>query len=188
MKSFVALASLALVASVSAIGPVDPNKLPSAWCNIYSEGSCQDLVVPSACGANSTFVTDCHSTFSSDAVCTSFSVSCLCTPTTGGKQLDLSMEAFNKTFEVTSYNMCGNLIPVANSTGTGVVSGGYKPDGKRPKNETATNGTSTPNAGASATTSPNSSATGKSSANSVQMTLSTGALAVISLGLAMIPW
>lgn len=66
------------------------------------------------------------------------------------------------------YNLCDNLNAVANVSGPGLVSDGYKPGGKRP-NET----TSTPTTGSG------------SGAATVQMALSTAALALFSLGLAM---
>lgn len=75
------------------------------------------------------------------------------------------------------YNMCGNLLFNKNSTGPGIVSGEYKPDGKRP-NATATGANP---AG------PSTTAGGKSGASALQMTFSTLALAAISLGLAVIP-
>lgn len=99
MKSIIAVASMALIATVSAIGPVDPAKLPKGWCMLYTDSACAESVVPALCGANSTFSSSCVSTFSNDKVCTSFNVSCVCTPTSGGQQKDVSKEALNKTFE-----------------------------------------------------------------------------------------
>ncbi|KAF9108504.1 hypothetical protein BGX27_008322 [Mortierella sp. AM989] len=173
MKSFVAIASLAAVVTVAAIGPVDPKKLPLGWCKSYTDMSCADGAVPTACGANSTYTRSCNSTFSNDLVCTSFQVSCLCTPIGGGEQKDVSLEALNLTFEAfPSPKMCSNLVAGKNATGSGLVSGDYKPDGLKP------------NASATA---PNTSATDKpSSGATIQMALSTFALAALSLGMAMI--
>ncbi|KAF9918110.1 hypothetical protein BX616_010207 [Lobosporangium transversale] len=177
MKLFITIVSLAIATvGVSAVGPVDPAKLPIAWCNIYKEDACLGGAVPAACGANSTYSSSCKSTFSNDFVCTSFQVSCLCTPKEGGEQKDVSMDAFNRTFEGSSYNMCGNLIPLTNSTGPGIVSGDYKPDGKRPKDTSTTSGSP-----------PASTNDVKSGASAIQMSLSTGTLALLSLGLAMVP-
>ncbi|KAF9947723.1 hypothetical protein BGZ72_010345 [Mortierella alpina] len=179
MKFIVAAASFAFVASVSAqgVGKVDPAKLPIGWCMTYTEDSCGDTVAPKICGANSTWTADCNSTFSMDKVCTSFKVSCTCTPLAGGEKKDISTEAFNETFSLMPYNMCGNLLFSKNATGPGIVSGDYKPDGKRP-NATAT-GAGSPG--------PSAAAGGKSGASSLQMAFSTLALAAISLGLAVIP-
>jgi hypothetical protein len=91
--------------------------------------------------------------------------------------------------------MCNNLLFNKNPNGPGVVSGDYKPDGKKP----AANGTATTTAGTGATKpttpggAPAPSGTGagtgysKSGASTLQMALPTAALAVISMGLAMIP-
>ncbi|KAG0207798.1 hypothetical protein BGX28_001044 [Mortierella sp. GBA30] len=183
MKSFIAIASLAFAACVSAQGAVDPAKLPKGWCMMYTEAACAESIVPTACGANSTYTTDCTSTFSMDKVCTSFQVSCVCTPAAGGERKDVSLEAFNKTFELMPYNMCGNLAANKNSTGPGLVSGDYKPDGKRPNATTTPSGSSPAAPGA---TTDGSTAGGKSGATSVQMAFSTIALAAISLGMAMV--
>ncbi|KAF9569225.1 hypothetical protein EC968_002633 [Mortierella alpina] len=197
MKFTVVAASVAVVASVSAqgVGKVDPAKLPVGWCMTYTEDACRDTIAPKVCGANSTWTTACKSTFSSDMVCTSFQVSCTCTPLAGGEQKDISAEAFNETFSrfllqnmlqeltlpsstvVMPYNMCGNLLFSKNATGPGIVSGEYKPDGKKP-NATATG------ANPSGTAAP---AGGKNGASTLQMAFSTLALAAISLGLAVIP-
>ncbi|KAF9082588.1 hypothetical protein BGX23_012317 [Mortierella sp. AD031] len=189
MKFAVAVASLALAASVSvqAVGSVDPAKLPTGWCLSY-KGACQDSTIETACGANSTFTTSCVSTFD-DKVCTSFSVSCACTPNAGGEQKDVSAEAFNQTFVDMPYGMCGNLLFSKNTTGPGIVSGDYKPDGKRP----AANGTATTTGGAatntsSSTVTPTTTGTpagGKSAASALQMALPTIALVAITMGMAM---
>lgn len=98
MKIAVAIATLALAASVSAqsIGPVDPAKLPTGWCSMYM-GTCEESTIIAECGANSTFTTHCLSTFSLDKVCTSFTVSCVCTPKAGGEKKDISAKALNET-------------------------------------------------------------------------------------------
>ncbi|KAF9978136.1 hypothetical protein BGZ65_007103 [Modicella reniformis] len=172
MKSFIAIASMALIATVSAQGPVDPAKLPKGWCMVYTDGACAEGVVPTLCGANSSYTSSCISTFSMDKVCTSFNISCVCTPL-NGQQKDISMEALNKTFDLMPYGMCANLIPIANSSGPGLVSGDYKPDGKRPNTTATATPTTTTGSGSAATT--------------AQMAFSTVVLAAISLGLAMIP-
>lgn len=83
--------------------------------------------------------------------------------------------------------MCANLQWSKNTTGPGIVSGDYKSDGKRP-----TGGPATPKPTAAATTTgadakPTSAVDqSKSAAVSVQVALSTIALAAFSLGLAMI--
>src|SRR4051794_35709305 len=65
MKFTVAAATFAVIASVSAqMGPVDPAKLPLGWCMTYTEDACRDTIAPKICGANSTWTTDCKSTFS----------------------------------------------------------------------------------------------------------------------------
>ncbi|KAF9356620.1 hypothetical protein BGX34_009845 [Mortierella sp. NVP85] len=170
MKPTLAVASLALIATVSAQGPVDPAKLPKGWCMFYTESVCAEEIVPASCGANSSYSSSCISTFSNDKVCTSFNVSCVCTPTSGGQQKDVSMDALNRTFGL-MHNLCENLVAVANSSGPGLVSNGYKPDGKRPNT--------------TASASPPASTNGNSAA-SIQTALSTVALAVISFGLSMI--
>ncbi|KAF9345781.1 hypothetical protein BGX26_002740 [Mortierella sp. AD094] len=177
MKSIAAIAStLAVIATASAIGPVDPKKLPTGWCMMYTDGCAED-VAPVLCGANSTISSTCNSTFSNDLVCTSFKVSCLCTPAAGGEQKDISLEALNKTFELMpSPSMCINLIPVKNSTGPGLVSGDYKPEGKKP-NASAT--TSAPTTSATADTP-------KSGAATLQMALSSLALVALSLSIALV--
>lgn len=98
MKIAVAVATLALAASVSAqaIGPVDPAKLPTGWCSMYT-GTCEESTVITECGANATYTTHCFSQFSTDKVCTSFSVSCVCTPKAGGDKKDISDKALNET-------------------------------------------------------------------------------------------
>jgi hypothetical protein len=100
MKFSVAAAILALAASVSAqsVGPVDPAKLPVGWCMMFTD-SCKETTALAQCGANSTITTDCVSTFSMDKICTSFTVSCLCTPQAGGEKKDISAAAFNETIE-----------------------------------------------------------------------------------------
>ncbi|CAO3566134.1 unnamed protein product [Mortierella alpina] len=178
MKFTVAAATLAVIASVSAqMGPVDPAKLPLGWCMTYTEDACRDTIAPKICGANSTWTADCKSTFSSDKVCTSFQVSCTCIPLAGGEKKDISAEAFNETFSLMPYNMCGNLLFSKNSTGPGIVSGDYKPDGKKP-NATTTG---------SKPAGPSTTAGGNSGASTLQMAFSTLALAAISVGLAVIP-
>ncbi|KAG0270987.1 hypothetical protein BGZ95_001277 [Linnemannia exigua] len=188
MKFSVAVASLALAASVSAqsVGPVDPAKLPAGWCMLYKD-ACAEGAVVNECGANSTFTTECASTFSMDKVCTSFTVSCLCTPKAGGEQKDVSAIAFNETFGLMPSGMCANLLFNKNPSGPGIVSGDYKPDGKRPAaNATATTTTGTPKT--TTTTGSSTSPSGTNSgASAIQMALPTVALAVISMGLAMIP-
>ncbi|KAF9909816.1 hypothetical protein EC991_007987 [Linnemannia zychae] len=190
MKFSIAVASLAFAASVSAqaVGPVDPAKLPTGWCMLYKD-ACMEGNAVMECGANSTITTDCVSTFSMDKVCTSFTVSCLCTPKAGGEQKDVSAAAFNETFGLMPNGMCGNLLFNKNPNGPGIVSGDYKPDGKRPN---ATAATTTPGTGAKPTTSgsataPSGTDGAKNGASALQMALPTVALAVISMGLAMIP-
>ncbi|KAF9202996.1 hypothetical protein BGZ49_006908, partial [Haplosporangium sp. Z 27] len=139
---------------------------------MYTESGCAEGAVPVACGANSTLSSSCNSTFSNDLVCTSFQVSCLCTPLTGGEQKDISLEALNKTFELMpSAGMCVNLIPVKNASGPGLVSGDYKPDGKRPNTTSTTNTTSAKTPSATTTD------TSKNGASTIQMAVSTFALA-----------
>ncbi|KAH7042429.1 hypothetical protein BKA57DRAFT_518487 [Linnemannia elongata] len=193
MKITVAVATLALAASVSAqaIGPVDPAKLPTGWCSMYT-GTCEESTILSECGANSTYTSHCVSTFSTDKVCTSFSVSCVCTPLAGGDKKDVSALALNET--VTSMpGMCDNLSFAKNTTSPGVISGDYLPNGRRPTStanvtspvtnpsKTAFSGSTAP---PTATTTPGG---GKSAASTLQMALPTFALVAISLGLAMIP-
>ncbi|KAF9210529.1 hypothetical protein BGZ59_009333 [Podila verticillata] len=182
-----AAASLALVAAVSAqaIGPVDPSKLANGWCSTVTVDSCMDTVAPTACGANSTVVSHCKAVFSSDKVCMSFTTSCTCQPQAGGAVKDISFEAFNETFSMLPYDMCGNLQWIKNATGPGIVSGDYKPDGKRPA---ANATTAVPNSASSSasTGSPTSTDAPKSAGSSIQIAVSTMALAAISLGLAMI--
>ncbi|KAG0377866.1 hypothetical protein BGX24_005288 [Mortierella sp. AD032] len=190
MKFSVVVASLALAAVVSAqnVGPVDPAKLPTGWCSMY-KGTCTEVTAVAQCGANSTFVTDCVSTFSMDKICTSFNVSCLCTPKAGGEQKDISAQALNDTI-TDMPSMCSNLLSNKNPSGPGVVSGDYKPDGKKPAATGAT-----PSATGAPATGPKASATGSganptgttSGASALQMALPTIALAVISMGMAMIP-
>lgn len=98
MKIAVAVATLAFAASVSAqaIGPVDPAKLPTGWCSMYT-GTCEESTIITECGANSTYTAHCVSTFSTDKVCTSFTVSCVCTPQAGGDKKDVSAQALNET-------------------------------------------------------------------------------------------
>ncbi|KAG0079194.1 hypothetical protein BGZ93_000210 [Podila epicladia] len=177
-----AFASLALVAAVSAqsVGPVDPSKLGTGWCSMYTGASCADVIVPGACGVNATFTAHCKSTFSQDKVCMDFQATCACTPKAGGELKDLSFEAFNKTFELMPYGMCNNLLWTKNTTGPGIVSGDYKPDGKRPAQPAAT-----PKANGSTTATPAPSAT-PAAGSSIQVAVSTIALAAISLGLAML--
>ncbi|KAF9130640.1 hypothetical protein BGW39_002824 [Mortierella sp. 14UC] len=193
MKFSVAVASLALAASVSAqaIGPVDPAKLPTGWCMLYKD-ACNEGNAVMECGANSTITTDCVSTFSMDKVCTSFTVSCLCTPKAGGEQKDVSAAAFNETFGLMPNGMCANLLFDKNPNGPGIVSGDYKPDGKKPAaNGTATTTTAGPGAikptASGSATAPSGTDGSKSGASALQMALPTVALAVISMGLAMIP-
>ncbi|KAF9935212.1 hypothetical protein FBU30_006297 [Linnemannia zychae] len=188
MKFSIIAASLALAASVSAqaVGPVDPNKLPTGWCMMY-EDSCTETAIVAACGANSTFASSCKSTFSTDKVCTSFVVSCTCTSLGGGALKDVSLPALD---EALAMGMCDNL-EYKNSTTPGLESTGYKPDGKKPgpgvtnvTGITATPSGSTP----TTSTSPSSTSTpGKSAAASIQMAIPSIALAAISVGLAMIP-
>lgn len=82
------------------------------------------------------------------------------------------------------YGMCGNLEWKKNATGPGIVSTDYKPDGKRPAANatTAVPKTSSPPASAS----PTGTDVPKSAGSSIQIAVSTMALAAISLGLAMI--
>lgn len=98
MKPTLAVASLALIGTVSAQGHVDPAKLPKGWCIFYTESVCAEEIVPASCGTNSSYSSSCISTFSNDKVCTSFNISCVCTPTSGGQQKDVSMDALNRTF------------------------------------------------------------------------------------------
>ncbi|KAG0347119.1 hypothetical protein BG004_008454 [Podila humilis] len=187
---FVAVA-LAFVAAVSAQGSVDPSKLGTGWCSVYTDDSCKDVIAPAACGANSTLVSHCASTFSMDMVCMKFDVSCTCTPKEGGEKKDLSTEAFNETFKLMPYGMCNNLLFTKNSTGPGIISGDYKPDGKRPNKTAAVPSGSKPSGSASSTGSAaGAGATGtpdnKSGAANVQAFVSTVALAAITLGMAML--
>ncbi|KAF9293655.1 hypothetical protein BGZ74_011600 [Mortierella antarctica] len=179
---FATVASLALVAAVSAQSTVDPTKLGNGWCITVNEDACRDTIVPKVCGANATFTSSCEAVFSMDKICMSFKTSCTCTPKTGGEVKDLSFEAFNETFTIMPYNMCGNLLWSKNATHPGIVSGDYKPDGKRP-NATAAAPKPTGSAAASATPTPTG---GKSAGSTIQIAVSTMALAAMSLGLAMI--
>lgn len=95
---FATVASLALVAAVSAQSTVDPTKLGNGWCITVKEDACRDTIVPKVCGANATFTSSCEAVFSMDKICMSFKTSCTCTPKTGGEVKDLSFEAFNETF------------------------------------------------------------------------------------------
>ncbi|KAF9325220.1 hypothetical protein BG006_011279 [Podila minutissima] len=190
---FATVASLALVAAVSAQSTVDPSKLGTGWCATVTEDACKGTIVPKVCGANATNVSSCEAVFSMDNVCMSFKTSCTCTPETGGEVKDLSFEAFNETFTIMPYNMCGNLQWSKNATHPGIVSGDYKPDGKRP-NATAASPKPTGSAAASASPKPIGSAAsatptptgGKSAGSTIQIAVSTMALAAMSLGLAMI--
>ncbi|KAF9407872.1 hypothetical protein BGZ94_002533 [Podila epigama] len=182
MKIAAALATFTLAAVASAQGPVDPAKLGNGWCVLYSGSSCEDEIVPTFCGANATFATTCKSTFSQDKICMSFEASCTCTPLNGTKALDLSTEAFNKTFEIMSYGMCNNLLFSNKTDGPGIVSGDYKPDGKRPTAGVATPKPAAPTTPATEPVADNN----KSAASAIQMAASTVTLAAISLGLAMI--
>ncbi|GJJ69253.1 hypothetical protein EMPS_01599 [Entomortierella parvispora] len=183
------LSALALVAVASAqVGPVDPSKLANGWCMGVTAG-CEEDVVPVACGANATFAASCEAVFSTDKICMSFKTSCTCSAKDSKETKDLSFEAFNATFSgpMASYGMCNNLQWSKNSTGPGIISGDYKPDGKRPNGTAAT---PKPSTDATATTSgagakPTDDKS-TSAAVSVQAALSTMALAAISLGMAMI--
>ncbi|KAF8946855.1 hypothetical protein BGZ47_011173 [Haplosporangium gracile] len=191
MKIAVAFATLVLAASVSvqAIGPVDPAKLPTGWCSMYV-GTCEESTILAECGANSTYTAHCVSTFSLDKVCTSFSVSCACTPKAGGDQKDVSAKALNKT--VTDMpGMCDNLSFAKNTTNPGVISGDYLPNGKKPTSTanvtspvTNPSKTASSDGATSPTTTPGA---GKSAASALQMALPTVVLVAISMGLAMIP-
>ncbi|KAF9313003.1 hypothetical protein BG003_005690 [Podila horticola] len=183
---FATVASLALVAAVSAQSTVDPAKLANGWCMTVNEMSCQDTIVPKACGENATFAASCEAVFSLDKVCMSFKTSCTCTPKAGGELKDLSFEAFNETFTLMPYGMCGNLQWTKNTTHPGIVSGDYKPDGKRPTLSAASpKPTGSSSASASASPTPTG-AEGKSAGSTIQIAVSTMALAAMSLGLAMI--
>ncbi|KAG0049486.1 hypothetical protein BGZ83_005737 [Gryganskiella cystojenkinii] len=181
------LSALVLVAVASAqVGPVDPSKLANGWCmGVIAE--CEETVAPKACGANATFSSSCEAVFSTDKICMSFKTSCTCSAL-GSKEIkDVSFEAFNATFSgpMASYGMCGNLQWSKNTTAPGIISGDYKPDGKRPNGTAATPKPT----GSTTTGGSNPSPTGDKSTNAavtVQATLSTLALAAISLGLAMI--
>ncbi|KAF9437592.1 hypothetical protein BGZ76_000116 [Entomortierella beljakovae] len=171
MKSFVPLTALMAIASVSAIGRVDPKKLPFGWCSSYTDNGCIGGAVVKACGANATYTASCNSTFSDDFVCTSFKLSCLCTPKEGGEQKDISLEALNETFILMpSPKMCPNLVAEKNASGPGLVSNGYKPGGVQP-NVTNSADPSTDK--------------GESSASTIQVAISTAILALLSLGISM---
>ncbi|KAG0286816.1 hypothetical protein BGZ96_009150 [Linnemannia gamsii] len=188
MKIAVAIATLALAASVSAqsIGPVDPAKLPTGWCSMYT-GTCEESTIITECGANSTFTASCHSTFSLDKVCTSFTVSCVCTPLAGGEKKDISAKALNETVSEMP-GMCDNLSFTKNATAPGVVSGDYLPDGKKPKTTAnVTAGVTPPKTTGGATNPTPTPGGGKSAASTLQMALPTVALVAITMGLAMIP-
>lgn len=83
--------------------------------------------------------------------------------------------------------MCANLQWTKNATGPGIVSGDYKPDGKRPAaNATTAVPKSVVPSSAAATGTPTGADSSKSAGSSIQIVASTMALAAISLGLAMI--
>lgn len=83
------------------------------------------------------------------------------------------------------YGMCGNLQWTKNTTGPGIVSGDYKPDGKRPA-ANATTAVPKTASSSSVTATPTGTDAPKSVGSSIQIAISTMALAAISLGLAMI--
>ncbi|KAG0032397.1 hypothetical protein BGZ81_011007, partial [Podila clonocystis] len=86
---FATVASLAIVAAVSAQSTVDPAKLANGWCMTVNEMACEETIVPKACGANATFTSSCEAVFSLDKICMSFKTSCTCTPKAGGELKDL---------------------------------------------------------------------------------------------------
>ncbi|KAF9156516.1 hypothetical protein DFQ27_009640 [Actinomortierella ambigua] len=181
------LSALALVAAASAqVGPVDPAKLANGWCMGVTAG-CEEEIVPAACGANATMAASCQAVFSTDKICMSFKTSCTCSPLGSKEVKDLSFEAYNATFSgpMASYGMCGNLQWAKNATGPGIVSGDYKPDGKRPTGSAATPKPTSSGAPAGASPTPTNDKK-PSAAVSVQAALSTVVLAAISLGIAMI--
>ncbi|KAG0331872.1 hypothetical protein BG000_010519 [Podila horticola] len=93
----------------------------------------EDTIVPKACGDNVTLAAYLYeAVLFMDKACMSFKTSCTCTPKAGSEIKDLSFEAFNKTFTLMPCGMCGNLQWTKNTTHPGIVSGDYKPDGKRP--------------------------------------------------------
>ncbi|KAG0011028.1 hypothetical protein BGZ81_002431 [Podila clonocystis] len=151
-----AVVTLALVAAVAAqsIGPIDPAKLANGWCMTIKEMSCEETIT-----------------------------SCTCTPKAGGELKDLSFEAFNETFTLMPYGICSNLQWTKNTTHPGIVSGDYKPDGKRPTLSTVV---PKPTGSASAPASPSPTGDGKSAGSSIQIAISTMGLAAVSSGLAMI--
>ncbi|KAF9129051.1 hypothetical protein BGX30_014112 [Mortierella sp. GBA39] len=192
MKIAVAVAILALTASVSAqsVGPVDPAKLPTGWCSMYT-GTCEESTIIKECGANSTYTAHCVSKFSTDKVCTAFTVSCVCTPSAGGDLKDVSAQALNET--VTDMpGMCDNLSFSKNTTNPGLISGDYLPNGRRPTSTAnvtspVTNPSNTASTGGASPTATTTPGSGKSAASTLQMALPTFALVAISMGLAMIP-
>ncbi|KAF9547568.1 hypothetical protein EC957_008224 [Mortierella hygrophila] len=192
MKIAAVVAILALTASVSAqsVGPVDPAKLPTGWCSMYT-GTCEESTIITECGANSTYTAHCVSKFSTDKVCTAFTVSCVCTPSAGGELKDISAQALNETLN-TMPGMCDNLSFSKNTTNPGVISGDYLPNGKRPTSTAnvtspVTNPSNTASTGGASPTGTTTPSNDKSAASALQMALPTFALVAISMGLAMIP-
>ncbi|KAF9579821.1 hypothetical protein BGW38_003767 [Lunasporangiospora selenospora] len=176
MKSIIFAATLAIASTVSAIGPVDPNKLPNGWCLTYTD-ACKTQV-NATCGTGFAWATGCKSTFT-DVTCSTFDVYCTCTPSNGTVVKDLSQEALTG-----AYKICNNLLTKKNETGPGLISNGVNPNFTKPNN-------TKPTTGSNNTAGNNTGNTGKDAdkgngAQSLHLALTTVGLAVVSLGMAML--